>query len=190
MKESDVLTVDFFPEKIAFPKFAQEDYLKQTAEDMLHLLTAPTTSPTATPLSFGPPILNAYEKIADILRRATTPPPQPSPAPLSPALVPPVRLTPPVAPPRVPIAFRSQAPPIYAKQLHPAKHKRSSPSLISKYQRASPCSIPVTPNVCVLHNHSNMILRLPAKCLIPQQAVLRPSIPSSKVPTKTLGQHH
>ena len=38
---------------------------------MLSLLQLdPITSPILDPLSFGPPILNAYAKIADILRHA------------------------------------------------------------------------------------------------------------------------
>ena len=92
MHERDVLKVDFFPEKIAFPEFSREDYLRQTAEDMLHLLShqQPASSPLHDPLSFGPPILNAYARVADILRRAVHPLPS-SP----PTLVP-------VAPPRVP----------------------------------------------------------------------------------------
>jgi hypothetical protein len=59
MKERDILTVDLFPEKTPFPKFTPEECLKQTAEDMLHLLKLSTASPTAAPLSVGPPILNA-----------------------------------------------------------------------------------------------------------------------------------
>ena len=74
--ERDVLTVDFFPEKIPFPRFTKEAYLQQTAEDMLHLLQPdPVTLPLFAPLAFGPPILNAYAKVADILRRAIAPPP-------------------------------------------------------------------------------------------------------------------
>jgi hypothetical protein len=74
MSESDVLTADFFPEKNPFPTFTPEDYLKQTAGYMLHLLEAPApfSSPVPT-LAFGPPILNAYAKISSILRRATPP---------------------------------------------------------------------------------------------------------------------
>jgi hypothetical protein len=56
MKERDVLKVDFFPEKIPFPKFTPDDYLKQTAEDMLHLLQASKNSKTTAPNSFGSPI--------------------------------------------------------------------------------------------------------------------------------------
>jgi hypothetical protein len=114
MKERDVLKVDFFPEKIPFPKFTPEDYLKQTAEDMLHLLQTPKSPSTESPLAFGPPILNAFAKIASILGRATAPPPTPTPVPIiqpppqvilpSPThtLVTPTSV--PVPPPRVPLA--------------------------------------------------------------------------------------
>jgi hypothetical protein len=71
-KEVDVLKVDFFPQQTPFPTFNREAYLRQTAEDMLHLLQ-PTTNPPLpvfSPLEFGSPIINAYAKLADILRRA------------------------------------------------------------------------------------------------------------------------
>ena len=93
MAERDVLKVDFFPQKIPFPTFTRDDYLKQTAEDMLHLLQAPDTKSTTSspalhdPLHFGPPILNAFAKVADILRRAIHPAPPPTtvaPTPASP----------------------------------------------------------------------------------------------------------
>ena len=116
LHERDVLKVDFFPEKIAFPTFSRDDYLKQTAEDMLHLLQSPDASSSLhDPLSFGPPILNAFEKVANILRRAVTPSPAPAPALPSPQLpaattpavvplVPPLPLAPaPVLSPRVPL---------------------------------------------------------------------------------------
>jgi hypothetical protein len=98
MADRDVLKVDFFPQKIPFPTITRDDYLKQTAEDMLHLLqdTYPdnTTSAPAVhdPLQFGPPILNAFAKVADILRRAIHPPPLvAAPSPTSPLpSVPPV----------------------------------------------------------------------------------------------------
>ena len=77
MQERNVLKVDFFPEKIAFPRFTQDEYLRQTAEDMLHLLQPTNTNPLLTPLEFGPPILNAFAKVAKILGRATSPPSQP-----------------------------------------------------------------------------------------------------------------
>jgi hypothetical protein len=92
MKERDVLTVDLFPEKILFPKFTPEAYLQQTAEDMLPLFKASTASPTAKPLSFGPPILNAFAEVADILGRATAPPPSPLPTSVLPVQPPPALL--------------------------------------------------------------------------------------------------
>ena len=122
MSERNVLKVDFFPQKIAFPTFTRDAYLKQTAEDMLHLLQSDETtgSPLHDPLSFGPPILNAYAKIADILRRAIQPPPPavvidtpvaalpvlPSvpiqlPVPVAPTISPPLVVLPPVSLPRV-----------------------------------------------------------------------------------------
>jgi hypothetical protein len=94
MTKRDVLTVDFFPEKISFPTFTTDDYLKQTAEDMLHLLQTPRTTSATPTLAFGSPILNSYQQIAEILRRAVPP----APAPVAPTLVSP----PPVSAQRVP----------------------------------------------------------------------------------------
>jgi hypothetical protein len=109
LHERDVLKVDFFPEKIAFPTFSRDDYLKQTAEDMLHLLQGDDSSPLHEPLSFGPPILNAFAKVADILRRAV-PPPNPPLSVLPPipgTSVPTLPVDPPAILPRV-----SHAPPV------------------------------------------------------------------------------
>ena len=97
MHERDVLKVDFFPEKVAFPTFSRDDYLKQTAEDMFSLLQNSSSSPIHQPLSFGPPILNALAKVANILRRAI---PNPAPVPVPP--LPSTLLPVPVSPPRVP----------------------------------------------------------------------------------------
>ena len=118
MHERDVLKVDFFPQKIAFPTFTRDAYLKQTAEDMLHLLQddATTRSPLNDPLSFGPPILNAYAKIADILRRAVQPPPAPSPAPAVDIATSPVPV--PVSTPVVPL-LSPPAPIIPAPMISP-----------------------------------------------------------------------
>jgi hypothetical protein len=137
MTERDVLKVDFFPEKIPFPKFTPDDYLKQTAEDMLHLLQAPAQSSTVPSLAFGSPILNAYAKVADLLRRATPPPtPVPlttPPPPVSVQRVPEPAL--PAAPQRVPDVLRTQVPP---KKLPPPKQSASAPSLPSNYRNVSP----------------------------------------------------
>ena len=122
MSVHDVLTVDFFPEKIPLPKVTQEDCLNQTAEDTLHLLKPQDDSKAAPPLHFGPPILNAFAKVADILGHAVAPPPaapaSPTAASIKPVLVPkaPVSLEPPrlplspspFAPPRVPMQTPEQ----------------------------------------------------------------------------------
>jgi hypothetical protein len=117
MAERDVLKVDFFPQKISFPTFSHADYLQQTAEDMLHLLQTPATATSSTApahdtLLFGQPILNAYAKLANILRRALHPdlptvthPPSPTPA---------VTIQQPVAPlhiVQVPLASQSESTP-------------------------------------------------------------------------------
>ena len=115
MQERNVLKVDFFPEKIAFPTLTREAYLRQTAEDMLQLLQPEDQSPLLQPLEFGQPILNAFAKVATLLGRALQLPAPPaiptvtdnaeSLPPLAtaprarPAIIPD---TPPVAPPRVP----------------------------------------------------------------------------------------
>jgi hypothetical protein len=142
MTERDVLTVDFFPEKFSFPNFTTDDYLKQTAEDMLHLLQTPRTTSATPTLAFGSPILNSYQQIAEILRRAVPPAPAPvaptlvSPPPVSAQRVP-TRLTPTstvsVAPQRVPI------PSLSIQKSQPAKHPSlSASSPISKYREISP----------------------------------------------------
>ena len=104
----DALTVDWFPNIIPFPKISTDDYLRQTAEDMLVLLQHTDKSKMPT-LTFGSNVTNAYIQIAQILRRATSrPAPLPSPA-IIPAAEPRVVDTlPPVAEPRVVI----QPPPI------------------------------------------------------------------------------
>jgi hypothetical protein len=142
MTERDVFTVDFFPEKTPFSTFTTADYLKQTAEDMLQLLQTPHTTSATPTLAFGSPVLNSYEKIAEILRRAVPP----APAPVAPTLVfpPPVsaqrvpmRPTPAstvsVAPQRVPI------PSLSLQKSQPAKHPSfSASSPIAKYREISP----------------------------------------------------
>ncbi|KAI2504487.1 Reverse transcriptase (RNA-dependent DNA polymerase) [Fragilaria crotonensis] len=159
LHERDVLKVDFFPEKIAFPKFSRDDYLKQTAEDMLHLLQDKTCSPLHDPLSFGPPILNAFAKVADILRRAIQLPPPPSialpptvptlpaetlailprvptvpiaPAPVPPPIVslPPVPIQVPISLPRVPVT--TLLPPVPALSPPLALLRRSPRARLSR----------------------------------------------------------
>jgi hypothetical protein len=96
MQERDVFKVDFFPEKTAFPHFTREAYLRQTAEDMLHLLQPTDSDPLLKPLAFGPPILNAYAEVAKILLRAIRPP---SAVPVSTPEIPSLASTAPAPPP-------------------------------------------------------------------------------------------
>jgi len=80
----DCLTVDWFPQTIAFPKVTADEYLRQTATDMLTLLqngNAPNPIPS---LTYGSRTTNAYIEIARILKRAAalpTPAPIPHPTP-------------------------------------------------------------------------------------------------------------
>jgi hypothetical protein len=135
MKERDVLKVDFPPEKIPFPKFTPEEayLLHQTAEDMLHLLKASTASPTAKPLSFSPPILNAFAKVADILGRVTAPPP--SPLPLS---VPLFRPSPPL-----PVSTTTASPTEPIRPILPVPIPTSP--LVTPHNVSTP-RVPITPN--------------------------------------------
>jgi hypothetical protein len=124
MQERNVLKVDFFPEKIVFPTFTREAYLRQTAEDMLHLLQPQDESPIQRPLEFGPPILNAFVKVAKILGRAVQSPqprapdivtettePHSPPLATSPREQPSIASDPPaVTPPRVPVDQPSSEP--------------------------------------------------------------------------------
>ena len=135
MSEKDVLKVDFFPAKIPFPTFSRTDYLHQTAEDMLSLLQDSPTSPIHQPLAFGPPILNALAKIADILRRAIKPP-LPLPVPLQPL---------PQAPLPVPVQPLPQVPPL-------------TPRLIA----ASPVTLPRVPLQPATLRPSRLLLSHPA----------------------------
>jgi hypothetical protein len=75
----DALTVDWFPHHVPFPKVTNDEYLRQTATDMLTLLQDQAVHPIPL-LTYGSPITNAYIQIAQILKRATSPP-VPTPAP-------------------------------------------------------------------------------------------------------------
>jgi hypothetical protein len=139
MTERDVLTVDFFLQKIPFPTFTSADYLKQTADDMLHLVQTPRTTSTTQTLAFGSPILNSYEKIAELLRRAVPPPapvaPTNSPSPVLAQRVlphPTPASTASVAPQRVP------APSLSIQKSQPAKHPFSASSPLAKCREISP----------------------------------------------------
>ena len=69
----DAVTLEWFPHTIPYPTVTHDTYLRQTAEDLLALLK-PQNKENLSDLTFGSPIFNAYVKIAQILKRATTRP--------------------------------------------------------------------------------------------------------------------
>jgi hypothetical protein len=62
--------------KDSVSKITNDDYLKQNAEDMLHLLSAKPPSRNQASLTFDSPILYAYSHIAQILGCAVATPKQ------------------------------------------------------------------------------------------------------------------
>jgi hypothetical protein len=141
MAEGDVLTVDFFPEKIPFPTFTTADYLKQTAEDMLHLLQTPRTTSTPPTLAFGSPILNSYEVFAEILQRAVPPPAPVAPTHVSPSPVSAQRVLTQHPTPASPVSVAPQrvpTPSLSIQKSQPVKHPFSASSPITKYRELSP----------------------------------------------------
>jgi hypothetical protein len=109
----DALTVDWFPHYVPFPKVMNDEYLRQTATDMLTLLQDQAVNPIPS-LTYGSPITNAYIQVAQILKRATSPP-VPAPAPeqrvLSPIVAPPApEQRVPTPAPRVPAPAQVPAP--------------------------------------------------------------------------------
>ena len=87
------ITVAWFPQNIPTPQVSTEDYLRQTASDMLHILKTKDDTNSST-LKFGTLIINAFRHIAQILKRATHPPPAPVIEPSSPASDPRMELSP------------------------------------------------------------------------------------------------
>jgi hypothetical protein len=67
------------PHNVPFPKVTADEYLCQTAADMLTLIQDKTAHPIPS-LTYGSNITNAYIQIAQVLKRATA---HPEPAPLS-----------------------------------------------------------------------------------------------------------
>ena len=65
--------MDWFPYQIPFPKVTTGDYLTQTAEDMLELISqelAPTRKKTIPSLTYSSKLLNVYTETAKLLQRA------------------------------------------------------------------------------------------------------------------------
>jgi hypothetical protein len=59
----NALTVDWFPHNVQFPKVTADEYIRQTANDMLTLIQDKTTRPIPS-LTYGSNITNAYIQIA------------------------------------------------------------------------------------------------------------------------------
>ena len=67
--ERDADTVEFFPQRISFPRVTTDNYLRQAATNIAHILRQPQkTIPT---LTYGMPVTNAYIYLEQILKRAT-----------------------------------------------------------------------------------------------------------------------
>ena len=66
------LTVEWFPHKVPFPKTTTEEYLRQIASDLISILKTKNVK-TFPNLEYGNKVLNAFQQIATILQRATTP---------------------------------------------------------------------------------------------------------------------
>ena len=135
----DTETVDWFPHAIKFPKVSNDDYLKQTATDMLTLLKEKRKQNKT--LTYGDPIRNAYAEIAQILTRATEPPPLP------PAVEPRVLIPPTPTPTEEPRVLLPPAP----QAIHQPVQQTQSPNaaeprvITSPNPRASPLMTPSTP---------------------------------------------
>ena len=114
----DALTVDWFPHKVPFPRVTADEYLRQTASDMLTLIQDKSTNPISS-LTYGSSITNAYIQIAQILKRATQRPaaPAPPPSPLDQQVI----AEPPAPEPRV-LAPLASPPAPEPRVLTPASH--------------------------------------------------------------------
>jgi hypothetical protein len=133
----DVLTVDWFPHKVPFPKVTTDEYLRQAATDMLTLLEDKTAN-TIPSLTYGSNIINAYIQIAKILKRQTAPPrpaPPPPPVPAPPAAE--QRVLAPATTTTKPASIRKLLPPVPEQRvLAPAANttKQTSSSPPAKQQ--------------------------------------------------------
>ena len=97
-------TVIFFPHKAPFPTITTQDYLKQAADDIIHILLHPpsTTVPT---LAAGDPVRAALLELATTLQRV-------QPVPVRPEPTIPITMTPAAPSPRVetPASPRTEPP--------------------------------------------------------------------------------
>ena len=127
----DALTVDWFPHNVPFPKVTADEYLCQTADNMLTLIQDKTTHPIPS-LTYGSNITNAYIQIAQILKRATA---LPEPAPLPPAPEQRVPLITPSPAPEQRVLIPAPQP--FQPQQNPTHQPRKSTRQRSDHQSAS-----------------------------------------------------
>ena len=66
--EGDTDTVQFFPHKIAFPKLTANKFLRQSAADIIRILTAPPSSTTLS-LQAGDETRNSLLQLTELLNR-------------------------------------------------------------------------------------------------------------------------
>ena len=69
----DCISVEWFPSVVPFPQVTQEDYLRQTADDLLVLLRGQPSTNVSPSLTYASTTRNAFIEIAQLLKRATTP---------------------------------------------------------------------------------------------------------------------
>jgi hypothetical protein len=132
----NVLTVDWFPHTVPFPKVNTDIYLRQTADNMLSLLHS--RKEHHSPLAFGSTTKNAFIQIAQILRRATR---LPIPPPLTPVPEPRLVQAPPIAATIPPVTqLRVVSPPSPPKPVLPIAVSTKKP-----ITRSATCALRPTP---------------------------------------------
>ena len=67
--ERDSDTVEFFPHEIPFPKVNTDDFLRQSATDIIRLLTSPPSTTTIS-LQAGDDTRNGLLQLADLINRS------------------------------------------------------------------------------------------------------------------------
>jgi hypothetical protein len=64
--------VEWFPHRVPFPETTTEEYLRQIASDLVTILKTKNIK-TSPNLEYGNKVMDAFQQIATILQRATTP---------------------------------------------------------------------------------------------------------------------
>ncbi len=162
----DVDTVTFIPHNIPFPETSTEDHLNQAASDILAILQNP---PSSLPfLESGNDTTNAIEKIAQLLRRATTKTPPTLPTPPQPAPSPPTSSprvpvpTPPASSPRVPTQPPAPAPRVPAPSPSPAAPPTVAPAPSNLPPKPSPLPTSLPTNTTAKKHYERQPFRTPS----------------------------